>query len=240
MFKIYQMSLFDKVIDSPFSGTSNEYLTIKNILLLVLISLIIGVILSLTYYFLNKKAQYHPAMPVLNIVMPAIVAISIFMVSIFIEGNNFARALTLGGLFALVKFRSDPVSLKDMMNLTIGIICGLVVGLGYFLFAFIVCFLFVIIQVVAKLIKYGEVTNNDVILRILVPENVEYDGLFDVIFKKYASNYYLIRVKTTDFGTLFELKYALKLKKGIETKALIDELRVINSNMSIAIALREK
>ncbi|HBG32320.1 MAG TPA: hypothetical protein DDW82_01035 [Acholeplasmataceae bacterium] len=48
-------------------------------------------------------------------------------------------------------------------------------------------------------------------------------------------NAQLQKVKTTDFGTMFELTYMIKMKDTINQKEFLDDLRVRNSNLSITL-----
>ncbi len=76
-------------------------------------------------------------------------------------------------------------------------------------------------------------------LKITVPENLNYQGLFDDILDKYTDSWDLRRVKTSDFGTLFEITYIINLKKAANQKAFIDELRCRNGNLNISLTLKE-
>ena len=70
-------------------------------------------------------------------------------------------------------------------------------------------------------------------LKITIPENLYYDGLFDDLFTKYTRSAELERVKTTTMGTLCELCYSVVLKDAHTTKAVLDELRTRNGNLNI-------
>ena len=70
-------------------------------------------------------------------------------------------------------------------------------------------------------------------LKITIPENLDYEGLFDDLFEKYTRSHELVRVRTTNMGTLYELTYTISLKnKGI-SKEFIDEIRCRNGNLNI-------
>ena len=66
-----------------------------------------------------------------------------------------------------------------------------------------------------------------------MPENLNYEELFDDILKKYTSSWKLAKVKTKEFGALFELSYNVVLLNDISQKKFIDELRVRNGNLAI-------
>ena len=78
-------------------------------------------------------------------------------------------------------------------------------------------------------------TNCTVPLKITIPENLDYNDLFDDLFKKYTSSWELVRVRTTNMGTLYELCYDVVLKDETKTKAFMDEIRCRNGNLNITL-----
>ena len=47
------------------------------------------------------------------------------------------------------------------------------------------------------------------------------------------------RVKTSDFGTLFNLFYRIEFNKEYSQKTFLDELRCRNGNLDIALTMNE-
>ena len=58
---------------------------------------------------------------------------------------------------------------------------------------------------------------------------------FNELFDKYFNYVFLYSVKTINMGSLFELKYYVSEKTEINEKEMIDNFRVINSNLPIVI-----
>ena len=77
------------------------------------------------------------------------------------------------------------------------------------------------------------------VLKITIPEDLDYCELFDDIFQKYTSRYENISVKTTNMGSLFRLTYNLVLNGNEAEKELIDKLRCRNGNLEISISCKE-
>lgn len=50
-------------------------------------------------------------------------------------------------------------------------------------------------------------------LKIVIPESLNYNSVFDDLFDKYTSENRLNKVKTTNMGTMYELTYEIRLKK---------------------------
>ena len=75
----------------------------------------------------------------------------------------------------------------------------------------------------------------DQLLRITVPETLEYSGAFDDAFARYLTKAEPCGVKTTGMGSMFRLSYRIRFKTAAEEKAFIDELRTRNGNLEISI-----
>ena len=71
------------------------------------------------------------------------------------------------------------------------------------------------------------------ILKITIPENLDYEGLFDDILQEYTRAYSLLKVKTASMGTLYELEYRIVLREERIPKAFLDALRCRNGNLNI-------
>lgn len=78
----------------------------------------------------------------------------------------------------------------------------------------------------------------DKVLRITVPEDLEYGAAFDDIFETFTTESRLTGVKTTNLGSLNRLTYAIHMKEAGHEKELIDALRVRNGNLEINMMLR--
>ena len=82
-------------------------------------------------------------------------------------------------------------------------------------------------------VNFGGADEHERVLRITIPESLDYDGLFDDLFEKYTKSCVLERVKTSNMGTLYELTYRVTLPDDHAPKAFLDELRCRNGNLNI-------
>ena len=74
-------------------------------------------------------------------------------------------------------------------------------------------------------------------MKIHIPENLSFDGIYDDILNEYTDSWKLRRIQTTDFGTVFELIYIVKLKKGVDRKQFMDKIRCKNGNLNVTLNL---
>ncbi len=164
--------------------------------------------------------------------LPPIVAIVIATI-----GSNIASSLSLAGAFTLVRFRSAPGDPKQIAYVFYATATGLICGLGFIGYAFIFLFIIAAVIIVLYKTKFAAPTTSSMTLKITIPENLNYIGLFDKTLEKYTSSSILKRVKTTEFGTLFELIYSIEMNNTANQKQFIDELRTLNGNLNVILVL---
>ena len=161
--------------------------------------------------------------------LPPVVALVIMMVN-----GNVGAGLAVAGTFALVRFRSAPGSAKEITALFFTVAIGIACGMGYVVFA---ALFFVIMAAFALLLgrlHFGVSSSLHRTLKITIPEDLEYEGLFDDLFQQYTARHELTRVRTTNMGTLYELSYSIELKDLEHLKEFIDAIRCRNGNLNIS------
>ena len=82
--------------------------------------------------------------------------------------------------------------------------------------------------------KFGKGDEAERVLKITIPENLNYEGLFSDVFSQYLSSCSLEQIKTTNMGTLYELQYRVVFRQTQPPKAFFDELRCRNGNLNIS------
>ena len=201
------------------------YMTVSAFLICLIGALILGVLTALVFSF---RSEHSGNLPFALVLVPPIVTLVIMMVN-----GNIGAGLGVAGAFSLIRFRSAPGTARELSGLFTGTAIGLACGMGYVGIAALF-FLVVAITVLAlTLLRFGEKSRSYRHLRITIPENLDYDGLFDDIFEKYTVDHDLVKVKTTNMGTLYELSYNIHIKGSDVSKDFIDALRCRNGNLNI-------
>ena len=188
-------------------------------------ALTLGIIIALCYMFKN---EYSKNLVFTVSLLPTIVSVLIMLVS-----GSMGAAIAVGGVFALTRFRSATGTSKEIVQIFLAMATGLTLGLGYVWIAIILVLVVETISIVFTITKFGESPALRRNLKITIPEELDYNELFDDIFEKYTSKAILEKVKLKNLGTLFQLTYDVVLKDSKDEKAFIDELRVRNANLDI-------
>ena len=215
-----------------FNSSIASYGVIAAAFIILGVGLVLGLLLSLVYMFNKRKESYPSDFPLTLVMMPPAVAMVLF----FINGN-LGVSITIAGVFALTRFRSIQQSVSDLAYMFIGIVIGIIAGIGYVLFAVLIALILLLALLLLNFINFGIPHQNNMTLKIIVPENLSYDHLFDDILTQYCKDFNIIRVKTIDFGTLFEISFHLVLKGGASQKEMIDALRTRNGNLTITLTI---
>ncbi len=198
----------------------------------LVVSLVIGLVIGIVYMYTSKEKGYNRDFIIGLTLLPAIVSIVILLV-----GSNVARAFSMAGAFALVRFRSAPGSAKDISIVFFSMAAGLACGLGFVLYAAVFTVIILIVLIALSFSGFGREKKNLKQLKITIPENLNYPDTFGQVFDKFTDEAELRNVKTTNMGTLYELTYYVVMKASVNEKAFIDDLRVRNGNLNIVLGI---
>ena len=160
---------------------------------------------------------------------------------IMLVNGNVGTGVAVAGAFSLVRFRSVPGTAKEICTLFLAMGAGLIAGMGYLGFAVLCTLVLCAVFVLYNCLDFGTKKNAATFktFTITIPEDLDYSGVFDDIFAEYTRSHDLIRVKTTNMGSMFKLTYNVELTDTTREKEMIDKLRCRNGNLEIAVSKQE-
>ena len=206
----------------------------KSILIVLLLGVLVGFLISLLYIITHRKSGYSQSYVMTLLILPPIVAIVLSMI------NSMASALSLAGVFTLCRYRTIPGDPKDItyvfFAMASGVICG-IEGAGHVWLIFLFYIIVAAVLLLVEFCGYGKCKTSSMTLKITIPEDMNYTGLFDEVLNKNTTSWKLRRVKTTNFGSLFELIYSIEMKNNVDQKQFIDEIRTMNGNLTVILTL---
>jgi uncharacterized membrane protein YhiD involved in acid resistance len=199
--------------------------SIETFLICMVASLILGAALGWVHSRYNDSSK---GFIVTIALLPAIVQMVILLVN-----GNLGTGIAVMGAFSLVRFRSVPGTAKEISSIFMSMAIGLATGTGYIAAA--VLFVLVVggVSVIYNTTSFGEPKKIQKEVKITIPEGVDYMSIFNDIFKEYTLKHDLVRVKTSNMGSLYKLQYHVVLKDPAKEKAFLDELRCRNGNLEI-------
>ena len=196
-------------------------------------ALVLGILLAFAFAF---KARFTKSFVMTLALLPAIVCVVIMMVN-----GNIGAGVAVAGAFSLVRFRSAPGTAREIAAIFLAMGTGLVCGMGYIAYAALFTVIMGVLFALYNLIDFGVSRRMSVhkSVRITIPEDLDYTTVFDDIFKEYTTACQLVKVKTTNMGSMFRLTYDLTLRDASREKEFIDKLRERNGNLEIMVSREE-
>ena len=91
------------------------------------------------------------------------------------------------------------------------------------------------VMIILDSLNFAMPKSKAMVLKITVPEDLNFEGVFDEILNTNTTSWNMVKVSTRDFGALYELNYSIHLKNDVNQKKFIDSLRVINGNLNISL-----
>lgn len=220
----------DNLFNNILANVSAD-ITIGSAIITMIVAVVFGAAIGFTYYK-TQEENYQRSIAVTLLMLPIILSVIILFI-----GSNIARAFSLAGTLSIIRFRSAPGDPKDIGFIFFDIAAGLACGVGLFGYGAIFVAILCIIMILAEKFKFFEKKQVQKVLKITIPENLNYQGAFDEILKKYTKKYSLTRIKTTDLGSLFELNYNVIMLHDEDEQKFINELRCRNGNLNIILAV---
>lgn len=196
-------------------------------LLCMAVSIVIGVIFSAVYL---KTGKCTKNFAVTLALMPALVQIVILMVN-----GNLGTSVAVLGTFSLIRFRSAQGTSREITSVFFTMAAGLATGMGYLFFAGIITVVISTALILLSVTSFGEKKSGEKILKITIPESLDYEEVFDEVLTAYTKKYELVRIRTTNMGSMFELTYDVVMKEQGKDKKFIDDIRCRNGNLTVVL-----
>ena len=206
-------------------------ITLSSFLICTGVSLLLGIGIALVAGYRSRSTQ---SLAVTLAILPTVVQAVIMLVN-----GSIGTGIAVAGAFSLVRFRSAPGSAREIAAIFLAMTVGLATGMGYVVLAVLLFVILAGVMLALTALRFGQRGDAARILKITIPEDLDYDGLFDDLFERYTTAHTLEKVKTSNMGTLYELHYRINLRQEPVSKSFLDELRCRNGNLTIVCCREE-
>ena len=210
------------MISSLFTLTSAE---LVEFISSAVVSLILGAVIAA---FHTYKNTYSKNFIITLAILPVIVQAVIMVVN-----GNIGTGVAVMGAFSLVRFRSVPGNSREIASVFLAMAAGLAAGTGELTLAILLTIVVEVMVILMVSFAGGSGSMASRILKVTIPENLDYQGIFDDVFSEYTSFSKLSKVKTVNMGSLYELNYDITLKDEKKEKSMLDEIRMRNGNLTV-------
>lgn len=171
----------------------SSQLTLSAFLICTFTSIVLGVGIALVGMYRSRSSQSYA---VALAILPVVVQLVIMLVN-----GNVGAGVAVAGAFSLVRFRSVPGTAREIGVLFMAMAVGLATGMGYVGLAVISFVIISAVIMALTALNFGKGKTEERTLKIIIPENLDYEGLFDDVFAEYTRSNSLVKVKTSNMGT---------------------------------------
>lgn len=189
----------------------------------------LGLILAIAHKFTTRGST--KGFLVTLVILPLLTMAVMIMIN-----GNLGTSIAILGAFSLIRFRSIRGSARNLLSIFFAMMIGLSCGMGHVLFGAIITVIGVAAMAIFNFLPLFEPDKKERVLRVVVPEDLDYSDVFTDIFKKYTSRTELITSKTINMGSMYDLTYNVKLKHGIKEKDFMDDIRTKNCNLKVSLS----
>lgn len=215
--------MFNSIFNSTVTG-----LDIKTALICTAVALVLGVAIAITHM---KTSQTSKGFLITLATLPVLVMAVMIMIN-----GNLGTSIAILGAFSLIRFRSIQGDAKELLSIFFAMMIGLALGMGHVLFAVVISAISIVAILFFSYTPLLEPNKNNRVLKIVIPEDLDYEDAFDEIFHKYTSSTKLVRMKTMNMGSLYKLTYDVTMRGNVKEKDFLDEIRVKNCNLKVLLS----
>jgi uncharacterized membrane protein YhiD involved in acid resistance len=199
------------------SFPSDPDLSVALLLSRLAASFALGCLVAGIYHVTRRASASDPSL------VPTLVLLTILITMVTLAiGNSVARAFSLVGALAIVRFRTVVEDTRDTAFVIFAVAVGMAVGAGFLLvplvgipFAAVAAYLFRSQEPAAGL---------DRTLRIRLGAGREPESLLRPILDRYLTQTRLITTATARQGAALDLTYAVRLRNDSAAVALVADL----------------
>ena len=207
----------------------NGSLTAGSVFLTLGLALALGFAGSL--YYIRRNVTATRSFAYTLALLPLVTATVILAVN-----GNLGAGIAVAGSFSLIRFRSVQGSGQEILAVFLAAATGLCLGAGYVAVACLLMALCLLFHALLSAFRFGQAAENQRELRVSVPESLDYEGLFDDLLDTFFASHELVRVRTVEMGTAYQLVFRGILRDVKEVKPFLDAVRTRNGNLPVAMA----
>lgn len=198
------------------------------------LSLVLNLIIGLVYKRTYRGTRYSQDYVQTLVIMGMVTTILIMVVS-----GNMGIAFGMFAAFSVIRFRRNLGQARDLGFVLFAMATGMVVGARFYLMA-VVTTLFVS-TTIALLTKRNAFAPRRAShqLRVRVTNDINYDEAFAPIWDEFTDWVELNTVESVQAGMMTELRFGVRLNRGVQLHKFMERLQMANGNNRIIVTSRE-
>ena len=203
----------------------------SEILINLVLSFILGVLISLIYKKTHKGLSYSQSFMVTNIFVCVIVCMVIMII-----GNSLARAFALVGALSIIRFRTVVKDTKDTAYIFWSLATGMAAGTGSYFLAIAGSIIISGIALMLFYTNFGSIIKSEFIVQFRINSNdSNITSQYNRLISDFTKSHTLLSSESSGDGQTIKVSFDVVMKEEMKQNELISKISKINGVSEVVI-----
>ena len=202
----------------------------SEIIINLIISFILGVVISLVYKRTHKGLSYSQSFMLTNIFIAVIVCMVIMII-----GNNLARAFALVGALSIIRFRTVVKDTKDTAYIFWALAAGMACGTGSYFLSIVGTILLIVIAFILYKTNFGSIYKSEFILQFRFLKSEDSEPKYNDIMKQYSKSSTLLNAEPSGDNKTIKLTFDILMKEDKELNKFVSAITNVAGVSEVAL-----
>ncbi|MBX6168851.1 MAG: DUF4956 domain-containing protein [Thermobispora bispora] len=216
-------------MDFSFQDLSGTF-SVADIAIAMALSFVLSAMIGWVYRATHRNVSYSQSYVQTLVILGMLISLIMLVV-----GSNIARAFALVGALSVVRFRNAIKETRDVGFIFLVMGVGMAVGTRFYLLAVVAAVAISLIIMIMHRFNWFALTIRRQVVKVQVPADEDHTHAIQDVLIRHTDEFELVSMESIRAGTLTELMYTVKLKKGSEPADLIAALRERNHGQSVTV-----
>ena len=203
----------------------------SEILINLVLSFILGVLISLIYKKTHKGLSYSQSFMVTNIFVAVIVCMVIMII-----GNSLARAFALVGALSIIRFRTVVKDTKDTAYIFWSLASGMAAGTGSYFLAIAGSIIISGIALILFYTNFGSIIKSEFIVQFRINSNdSNITSQYNKLISDFTKSHTLLSSESSGDGQTIKVSFDVIMKEEMKQNELISKISKIDGVSEVVI-----
>ncbi|MDT0300866.1 DUF4956 domain-containing protein [Streptomonospora wellingtoniae] len=205
--------------------------SVMDVVLSLALAFATSVVVAWTYRATHRNISYSQSYVHTLIILGMLIALIMLVV-----GSNIARAFALVGALSVVRFRNAIKETRDVGFIFLVMGLGMACGTRFYTLAVIATVVICAVILLMHRFNWFSLNVQRQVVKVQVPaDEGDYTGAIEDVLVAATEEFELISTESVRGGSLLELAYSARLKKGVTPGEVIERLRTLNAGQKATV-----
>jgi len=205
--------------------------SVMDVVLSLSLAFVTSLVVAWTYRATHRNISYSQSYVHTLVILGMLIALIMLVV-----GSNIARAFALVGALSVVRFRNAIKETRDVGFIFLVMAVGMACGTRFYTLAVLATLVICAVVLLMHRFNWFALNVQRQVVKVQVPaDGDDYGPVIDDVLIRFTDEYELISTESVRGGSLLEMAYTARLKKGVTPGDVIERLRELNAGQKATV-----